>query len=195
MFTSRCENATQQRHCCSRPTVVIARPAVRLAAAPCFLKPQGPCGHGPWVSGPAGGRRRRWRRGIDADLLAALSTFGRAIGKGVCDRTSAAPHSQTRWQPRRHCWQSSFQACSPSPPGIARHRQAPSFDGSDLPVASAAPAFRCVSGSNTVDQSELPYSGLGAFSPRAYLFPPRSLAKQGCATLFIFTSTRLTQPD
>jgi hypothetical protein len=52
MFTSRCENATQQRHCCSRPTVVIARPAVRLAAASCFLKPQGPCGHGQWVCAP-----------------------------------------------------------------------------------------------------------------------------------------------
>ena len=82
MFTSRCENATQQRHCCSRPTVVIARPAVRLAATPCFLKPQGPCGHGCVDVRPAGERHRRWRRGVDADLLAALSTFGGAIGKG-----------------------------------------------------------------------------------------------------------------
>jgi hypothetical protein len=52
LCTSRCESATRPRHCCSQPTVIIARPAVRLAAAPCFLKPQEPCGHGPWVCVP-----------------------------------------------------------------------------------------------------------------------------------------------
>jgi hypothetical protein len=181
MFTSRCERATKQRHYCSRPTVVIACPVVRLAEAP-VSKARGPLQPRSVV------RRRQTSSAMEGkeSTMICWPCWQDLVGRSensCAIELARHRNSQTRWQPGRHCWQPSFQPRSPN-------LQASSgvFIRRKWHACCHTSCIPCVSGSNAVDQSKLPYSRFGRVAAsRLLLSPQRSLAKQRCATLFIFT--------
>lgn len=170
---------------------------MRLAAAPCFLKLQG--ASRPWSVDvrPAGGRHRQWRRGVDADLLAALSTFGGAIGKGCA--IEAAPHRIRQPDGSRdgivgnQAFKLAAQALQ-ALPGIARRPHS-----TEATCASPAPLLHFVAflaATLSINQN-CPYSGLGRIlALRILIPPPRALWLNKVAPHYSSSrAPRLTQPD